>query len=324
MVVVVRWLFIKQNILDVPNYRKVHQFQTPLSGGFSILSTLLIIIYYLNLNFSEINLILLATVFVGFFGLLDDIKPHHWSLRVASQAVAILFVIFFGEITIKSTGSFAFFDQSSTSYFGITITFIAVLGLTNAINLSDGIDGLASSLVLLPIILILLFASSPSIYDSILWVISGSIIAFLAFNVFSEKMKIFLGDSGSLALGFLLSWVLIIYANNDLIKDELVIWLTAMPVIDTFGVIYRRLQQGKKIFKPDNSHLHHLLIKSGFSKKETLILIILLSIFTSLIGYFATEYLSSFSYLIFLLLIPIYSGIIKNPSLLRIFLFSIK
>jgi UDP-GlcNAc:undecaprenyl-phosphate GlcNAc-1-phosphate transferase len=155
---------------------------------------------------------------------------------------------------------------------------IAVIGLLNAFNMMDGIDGLAGSLSLVTIGAVLLYSNTARIHGpaTLMLLTGATLFPYLAANLGLIGRKIFLGDAGSMVLGYLFAWTLI-YLSQAMpqhLSPVDVLWCVALPVLDTLAVMYRRLRQGRSPFKPDRGHIHHLIMSTGLGARRTLICLI--------------------------------------------------
>jgi UDP-GlcNAc:undecaprenyl-phosphate GlcNAc-1-phosphate transferase len=246
----------KLGLVDIPNERSSHKKITPrgagLVFGFAFLISVLIFNYS---NFSEIKYTLLAIAIIYICGIVDDIYTISSKQKFSFIIVAAV-IVFFNGYQITNIGTF-FNIPISIGFLALPFTVFAIVGFTNALNLSDGLDGLAGSLAL--IILCALCAVGYIHDDTILLTWSAFLIAavcaFLILNWYPAK--VFMGDSGSLLLGFMIS-ILSIKAL-DYVNPISILFLTALPIIDTMVVFRRRMQRGKSPFAPDKNHLHHIL-----------------------------------------------------------------
>ena len=166
----------------------------------------------------------------------------------------------------------------------IVFTVFCVIGLTNSFNFIDGVDGLCSSLALIAVLSVLLISNLNNkilfFFDyKFLLILSLSIFIFVIFNL-SKSFKIFLGDSGSMFLGFTVSWILILTSQNEnqIIHPVLTVWCVTLPVFDITSVVIRRILRGINPFKPDRRHVHHILIELGFGQLQTTIIIVVIAI----------------------------------------------
>ena len=170
---------------------------------------------------------------------------------------------------------------------GIPMTLIAVIGLLNAFNMMDGIDGLAGMLALVSV-------GAISVYQGIshwqsvtvLLLLAAALAPYLALNLGLIGRKIFLGDAGSMVVGYLLAWMLIKLSQDSQprLSTVDVLWCVALPVLDTLAVMVRRMREGKSPFKPDRGHIHHLLLNAGLSHRATLIALVSLAVMLAATG----------------------------------------
>ena len=274
-------------LIDMPDKRKLHKGKVPLVGGLSIYLTIIFMIFFIEVDYL-IVIILLSSAIILILGALDDAFELGIIIRLISQLIAGLIVVGAG-ISIVDIGDYYFFPKIQLGTFGILLTIVSVTGLTNAINFIDGIDGLCSGLVLLALITLLFFIylSGNNIDYSLIGVLSLSITIFLLINMgLTPIKKIFLGDAGSMLLGFILSWFLIYYSHPTIryIHPVLALWCVPIPIFDLLGVIIRRLMRKINPFKSDRRHIHHILIDLGLSPIKVFLTITISSIIISLIG----------------------------------------
>lgn len=274
----------KIGAVDQPNNRKVHTKVMPRLGGLAI-----VISFFLGISLFLPDTIKAWPVLVGalvivVIGFIDDLKEISPRIKLMGQLVAAIVTVFGGiqieYITLPSGEILNF------GYFAIPITIIWIVGITNAINLIDGLDGLAagvSSIALLTISGLALSMGNPLVALLSLLVL-GSTMGFLVFNF--HPAKIFMGDSGSLFLGYMISVLAIMGLFKNVAIFSLIVPIIAIgvPIIDTGFAIIRRIVKKMPLSSPDKLHLHHCLIRLGFSHKQTVILIYVLS---ALFGVFA-------------------------------------
>jgi UDP-GlcNAc:undecaprenyl-phosphate GlcNAc-1-phosphate transferase len=163
-----------------------------------------------------------------------------------------------------------------------------VIGLLNAFNMMDGIDGLAGSLSLVSIGAILLYGGIAQIQGpaALMLLVGAALLPYLAANLGLAGRKVFLGDAGSMVLGYLFAWTLIDFsqATPHHLSPVDVLWCVALPVLDTLAVMYRRLRQGKSPFKPDRGHIHHIIMGTGLGPRATLICLTALAASLAFLG----------------------------------------
>ena len=283
--------FIKRNILDKINSRSSHQSIATRSGGSSIFASLLFISIFFYLNNNEIYdfslLIPLSIMLV--VGLYDDIYKLDFTLKFIFQIIVAKIIIDNGLIIDNLHGIFGVFELSRI--LGQLFTMFIIVAIINSINFIDGIDGLAISVITLFLLSFELFSATSSDMFFLTVIILGSVMPLYFFN-FRRKNKVFLGDSGSLFLGTVVSiYVLKILSQDYSIKPEydlnkvfFVISILAYPIFDIIRIFFLRLYQKKSPFLPDKQHIHHLIL--GKTKKHyltTIIIMISSLIFTILI-----------------------------------------
>lgn len=286
----ITWVFIKliiKNALylgltDIPNERSSHTKITPRGAGigFGFSFFISILIFELSL-FLEYWIVFLAIFMVFLVGILDDHKDA--SPRAKFYVIFLsTFLLFLDDISIYSLGVFLGFDLK-LSYLALPFTMFALAGFTNALNLIDGLDGLAGtiSLVILSTFLYIGYINNDNLIVTLCLFSMTSVLAFLIFNW--NPARIFMGDSGSLFLGFIISIVAVL--SLKYIHPISVFYLTALPIIDTIVVMLRRIRKKISPFSPDKTHIHHILL-GFFSKKvkTTVIFLILMQCLFSIAG----------------------------------------
>ena len=280
--------------------RKIHSGNIPRMGGIGFTSAFLVIMVGVGIAYGikGINIIRFlpcaaAMVITLFSGVYDDFRTMAPRYKVLIQFAAALCVIIPGFTFEK-----LFYDGSGfLTNLGIwryPVTILWVVGLTNAINLMDGVDGLAGGLCALIVLFLgLIFFSFSGVSKSFFFCVCllGVIIGFLAFNAPFPRAKIFMGDGGSQFLGLTLS--LIPVMKDSLMDSSLPVFyaaaLFAIPILDTTGAVWRRLRDGKKIYDPDKSHLHHKLLNLGLNARGVISVIFSLQIILGILTFAAVR-----------------------------------
>lgn len=283
--------FINKNILDKINSRSSHQTLATRSGGCSIFLSLFIIsiFFYLNSNVIYDFSFLIPISLMLIIGLYDDIYELDFKLKFIFQIIVAKIIIDNGLIIDNLHGILGIYELSRI--LGQMITIFIIVAIINSINFIDGIDGLAISVVTLFLLSFELFSSTSSDMVILTLIILGSVIPLYFFN-FRRKNKVFLGDSGSLFLGTVVSiYVLKILSQDYYIKQEydlnkviFVISILSYPIFDIIRIFFLRLYRKKSPFVADKKHIHHLILNK--TKKHyltTSIIIISSLIFTILI-----------------------------------------
>ena len=283
--------FIKRNVLDKITNRSSHQSIATRSGGSSIFSSLFFISVFFYLNNNEIYdfSFLIPIAIMLFVGLYDDIYKLDFKLKFIFQIIVAKIIIDNGLIIDNLHGIFGVFELSRI--LGQLFTIFIIVAIINAINFIDGIDGLAISVITLFLLSFELFSSTSSDMIFLTLIILGSVIPLYFFN-FRIKNKVFLGDSGSLLLGTVVSiYVLKILSQDYSIKPEydvnkviFVISILSYPIFDIIRIFFLRLYKKKSPFIADKLHIHHLILdKTKKHYLTTSIIIIGSLIFTILI-----------------------------------------
>ncbi|MBU0672299.1 MAG: undecaprenyl/decaprenyl-phosphate alpha-N-acetylglucosaminyl 1-phosphate transferase [Candidatus Margulisbacteria bacterium] len=279
---VVKILASKINAVDIPNDRKVHLLPIPRLGGVAIyagfmaaVGTAFILsrIYGSALDYRMGAGIVLAGTILMLVGMRDDIKSLRPTTKLVWQILAALIVISFGvEISFLTN---PFNGILSIGILAIPLTLLWVVGITNAMNLIDGLDGLATGVTVISSLTLFFVAlRTHQIGAAILMIaLFGAALAFLRYNF--NPASIFLGDSGSMFLGFILAASSIIGVLKTTLVVALIIpvLILGVPIFDTLFAIGRRLGTGKHPFEADNKHIHHMLLRAGFNKREAVLAI---------------------------------------------------
>lgn len=311
------------SLMDIPNDRKLHGSVVPVVGGLAIY--LVIVGAVIFLEFPEkVMWMVLAVGPVVLVGAVDDAVNLDVRLRFFSQFIATVLMIAGGDLWITSVGVKVFGDYELAALFAIPITVFGVMGVTNSFNMIDGINGLASGqmLVSLGTLSASLYITNHEVHQlNWILILFSAVFAFLLVNLsIISANPVFLGDAGSLLLGFILAWTLIYYSQYPIavVNPIIALWCVTIPIFDTVAVIFRRIRSNRSPFTADRAHLHHLLLELGFSSNQVLIIILVFSILCNFIGIVVTLWTTpaiglAFYIVVFLL----FSGIILHPSALR-------
>lgn len=274
----VRRMALNLDLVDRPSGRKIHKSPVPRIGGVALYLASLIGALPFLFEQTETIGILIAVTFIFLIGLLDDLIDLPPKVKLAGQIFACVILFFFG---VKISFVTDFISGQGLVALGLLtypLTLLWVVGLTNTINLVDGVDGLAGGIVfialstLLAVRLVTPNLQDPELIRNVLVLtasVMGSLLAFLRYNVFPAI--IFMGDSGAYFLGFITAALSIAGAAKGSILFPLVVPLIAcgLPVFDVFTTILRRYSKKVPIFQADKEHLHHRLLQKGFTQKET-------------------------------------------------------
>ncbi len=279
----------KHDLYDSVGGRKIHSGNVPRLGGLGFFTAFLISILIFHFRFPEMKifsieffLILLASLSIFIMGILDDIRNWKAILKLILQSFAAVLVLLAGfrftEINFAPIGFY--WDLKLLSY---PITFLWLIGITNAVNLLDGIDGqagcLSASLLISYVVIFLEYGVNPTVsYISLILVFS--IVGFLFFNLSRPSAKIFMGDGGSQLLGFILAFLPLMKNTygTEAIKLPFAICFLMLPIFDVIAAVWRRIREKQPISHGDQFHVHHKLMLIGLSSRKTLIVFMMLQI----------------------------------------------
>ena len=291
---------LRKRLFDIPDERKVHTHPVPRLGGITFFPTILFVLciimtwriisrhlpnHLFTMDIAGEMLALIAGLTLLYIvGIGDDLVGVRYRKKFMVQIVSAAFFPLAGLYINNFYGLFGIYTLPP--FIGIPFTMLLVVFITNAINLIDGIDGLASSICIIALgVFGLIFA-----FDH-LWIFSvlaftcvGILIPFFAYNVFGQAergRKIFMGDTGSLTLGYILSFLVIQYCMYNGIKEipgycgniNVALSILLVPCLDVIRVVIGRVKRKKSPFLPDKTHIHHKFMNMGFSPRKSLILI---------------------------------------------------
>lgn len=278
---------IKYGIVDNPDARKLQRVPVPVLGGVTVFIGILMVtilgIFFLDLKMLTISVIAMLVMLV--VGTIDDVKNLSPAARFIFEIGIVLYVIYLGDIKLGDFyGLWGF--RSIPDYLGVPLTVFASVGIMNAINLIDGVDGYSSGFgaMACTIFAIMFYALGNQTMMMFAVAADGALIPFFLHNVFGRKSKMFIGDGGTLLLGTIMAlFVMSILTTNPssymlMLKGVGLVPFTlavlAVPVFDTLRVMTARIISGLPPFRPDKLHLHHLFIEMGFSHVGTAVCLI--------------------------------------------------
>lgn len=280
-------------LIDTPGGRKAHSRSVPLVGGLAIFIALLFTTWGLQRSPSA-GWFVVALATVVALGLWDDVTEISPRLKLAIQAAASAIMIWGAGVQLHSVGDLIGWRAIGLSVLAIPLTIFAVVGVVNAMNMVDGVDGLAGSLALAGFGWFALVAAQSGLDGKAetALIMCGATAGFLIFNLrfpWQKQARVFLGDAGSLMLGFALGWFAIDLTQGPgrTFPPIAAVWILLLPLADCVSLMIRRLRLGKSPFVADRGHIHHYLLARGFSHSETLAILVGVSIVFGGIGYFA-------------------------------------
>lgn len=277
------------NLVDVPDGRKHHHDETPLVGGIAIFGGLLIAGLMVDGFFSSRDEFFIGLGLLLLTGIIDDRGGLTPLVRLAIQVVAALIMVLGGGIQIDNLGNLFGAGDVVLGRWAVPLTVFAVVGVINAMNMIDGVDGLAGGLALIALLIFFAFSyANDHLRGTLLLLLSFAIAGFMLFNMrmpWRSRAAVFLGDAGSLMLGFTLAWYAVDLGSvRDVFTPITAVWILAVPLMDTVSLMIRRMLKGKSPFAPDREHLHHVLQRAGFSHGETVVIVWLISLLLAGVG----------------------------------------
>lgn len=271
----------KIGLVDKPNARKLHDGAVPLVGGISIC---LVLAQYLTFKPDTIEHswpYLLCILILTIIGAIDDKIDLSFKIRMSVQALLSIVMMKVAGIELHSLGDMFGLGQISLGWLGTIITIFAVIGAINAFNMVDGIDGLLGglSIVTLGALAYLLQVDSQhgEAYLCIVIIIAMLPYIFMNLGILGRERKVFMGDAGSMMIGFTVIWLLLGVSQTEqtepLMRPVTALWLIALPLMDMAAIMIRRVRRGDSPFKPDREHLHHIFQRLGLGPRQTLVAI---------------------------------------------------
>ncbi|MCX8959020.1 UDP-N-acetylglucosamine--undecaprenyl-phosphate N-acetylglucosaminephosphotransferase [Erwinia psidii] len=268
-------------LVDRPNYRKRHQGVIPLVGGISVFAGVGFGFLITNYYIPHFQLYLGCAGALVLVGALDDRFDISVKIRAFVQAAIAVVMMTTGKLYLLSLGYIFGPWELVVGPFGYVLTLFAVWAAINAFNMVDGIDGLLGGLscvTFLAMGIILLLDGQQSLA---MWCFAmiAAIVPYILLNLgaFGGRYKVFMGDAGSTLIGFTIIWILLEATQGQYhpITPVTALWLIAIPLMDMVAIMYRRLSKGMSPFSADRQHIHHLIMRAGFTSKQACLLITL-------------------------------------------------
>ncbi len=303
-----RIILRRLKIVDVPDgEKKKHKMLVPISGGISVMTSLVVIgTCYLLLSYSQFleiffeteslklsswNLDIQTGLLFGVTGLIvaavsffDDVLELPVWFRFMTLILCSGMVIGVSDLSISSLGNLSGFGEIKLDpIFSMIFTIFCVVGVANAFNWIDGLDGLFSTQVLIVSAAIFYFSGGNGIFFTIF------LLAFLPYlmmnlSFFGKKNRVFMGDHGSMAIGYTAAWFLISAAEFEVISPMTAPWLIALVLLNALRVMFKRALLGVSLYRSDREHIHHFFLDNGYSKGQSLIIVTLISISLTFVG----------------------------------------
>ncbi|MEO7478338.1 MAG: MraY family glycosyltransferase [Lysobacteraceae bacterium] len=276
-------------LLDHPAGRKDHDEPTAVTGGIAIAAAIFVTMaVFTNLS-PDIVAFMVAAGLLLLIGMLDDRFDLRWWLRVLAQCGAVLVMIYAGGLRVEHVGEIFGVQSTGLGELSVPFTMFATVGVINAINMSDGVDGLGGGVVLAALCML----GAASVHSGnmtlaeLALIFAGAVAGFLALNMrfpWQPRARVFLGNAGSTFLGFTIAWMSFRLTQNRWhpVTPVLAPWLIATPVIDCVVLIARRLLAGQSPFRADREHMHHLMLDAGFTPMQVSLTLIAMNLIIGL------------------------------------------
>jgi len=313
-------------LIDHPGHRKVHDHPTPLVGGLAMLLTLLVLqISIGSVPFGSWSL-LTALLLVTTIGVADDSRELSHRAKFVAQALGAVLIVSGTSVWVTHLGDLIGVGAIDLGKWSLLVTVVSFVGVMNAINMIDGLDGLSGSVSLVPVVLLGYVAMAGHSQDLVfeLSLFAGAIAGFLTLNFRlpgRSKARVFMGDTGGMVIGMLLAWYCVKLAGSptSLIHPITAVWILAVPLLDMGSVMLLRLHQRKSPFHADQQHMHHVLLKAGYSVNQVVGIMAGCSAIYGVIGIVAERNgvpeLAMF--IAFLVLWSLYVAALKHPVRLQ-------
>jgi UDP-GlcNAc:undecaprenyl-phosphate GlcNAc-1-phosphate transferase len=308
-------------LVDKPNARKLHNGAVPLVGGLSIC---LVLAQYLTFNPDTIEhswLYLICICTLTIVGAVDDKIDLSFKVRLGIQAILSIVMMKVAGLELNNLGDMFGIGEVSLGWAGSVITIVAVIGAINAFNMVDGIDGLLGglSIVTFGALAFLLQVDSQHglAYLCVVIIVAMLPYIFMNLGILGRERKVFMGDAGSMMIGFTVIWLLLgvsqTGSSEPLMRPVTALWLIAVPLMDMAAIMIRRIRRGDSPFKPDREHLHHIFQRIGLGPKKTLVAICFIASLYAGFGIYgeATNISEATMFSLFVLCFVIYSMILS-------------
>ncbi len=292
VVPIVRKIAIRTDFVDKPGGRKQHDGAIPYGGGVAIFAVFAFMSVLIVTPFEDSWAYFLALALILIVGVVDDRSGVNAKLKFFIHFLSAFILVIAGHTQLMTLGNLLGLGEMNLGWAVIPFSVACVVYIINAINMMDGVDGLAGGKSLIVFIWLMIACAFFGAWHAFLSlaVLSGAIVGFLYYNMrhpLRDRACIFLGDAGSMALGLTIAWYCIHLSQypTGVIPPVSVAWIIALPIIDAFGLLVARLKDGKHPFEPDRRHFHHHFLEAGFTPGETTRLVLLWAAILGAIGY---------------------------------------
>ncbi|MDU6926675.1 UDP-N-acetylglucosamine--undecaprenyl-phosphate N-acetylglucosaminephosphotransferase [Franconibacter helveticus 513] len=280
----------KIGLVDKPNFRKRHQGLIPLVGGISVYAGICFTFWLADYYIPHALLYLSCAGVLVLVGALDDRYDISVKIRAIIQAVIAVVMMTAGGLHLNSLGYIFGSWELVLGPFGFLMTLFAVWAAINAFNMVDGIDGLLGGLSCVSFAAIGMILWFDGQISLAMWCFAmiAAILPYILLNLgaLGRRYKVFMGDAGSTLIGFTVIWILLetTQGKTHPISPVTALWIIAIPLMDMVAIMYRRLRKGMSPFSPDRQHIHHLIMRAGFTSRQAFVLITLAAALLAAIG----------------------------------------
>ena len=276
-------------LVDMPGGRKRHVGEVPVIGGIAMFLGVLTGMTVLPDGVPVAMHLATAGALLITVGALDDRFTMPTSVRLLTQATVVLIMVYGSDVRMLDIGDPFGFGTLNLGAAELMVTALITVSVINAYNMMDGIDGLAGTMALIALICVALVSGYQHPMAAFALIATGSVIAFLMTNfptIYNRKARTFMGDAGSMFIGFVVVWVTMsVSQGNDAIATPVIcLWFAALPIYDLFTRFVRRIRKGHSPFRPARDHYHHMLMRSGMGVRRTLGVLTGLQLTYALVG----------------------------------------
>jgi len=305
VIILLKPLALRLGLADVPGGRKSHEGNIPLIGGIAIFVGISFALLTLNISLSPYRCLIASLALLVVTGILDDFHELSPRTRLFVQIFAGFLMVWWGKNSLLSLGNlFNLGEIKLGYYFAFPITIFAVVAIINAVNMTDGVDGLAGTLSFIELFYLGWLCHHAHFWPDklIIELALCALLGFLYFNFpFKSKASVFLGDSGSMMLGFILVWfcIYLSQAGHVAANPVIFLWIMSVPIFEISSVVFRRLIQRISPFKADRGHLHYYLLAKNMTSLQVTLVIGSFSAVMGLIGILGEKFLINQSIMFF-------------------------
>ena len=279
-------------VVDEPGGRKHHHGDIPLVGGLGMFGGLLaaaLIALAIGSFQPRHGFFFAAVSLLVITGFIDDRIDLRPKIRFVLQAIAASIMVYGADIRLENFGDLFGFGDVTTGTLAAPVTVFAVLGVINAMNMIDGVDGLAGGVALIALLVFAAFvAATGQLEQTLLLPLVAVVAGFMVFNLrtpWRSQALVFMGDAGSVLLGFALAWYAVNLAEvRQVFTPITAIWILAIPLMDTTALMIRRVLKGRSPFEADREHLHHILLRAGYTPEQTVAIVYGLALLLAGVG----------------------------------------